>query len=87
MDTDPADAGRKFVRVTGCRDSNLIEFDLAVDPAGRFVGLTLPEPAFAEFCRHNEVTLLQSAGNPVDFEQFGTDPLPPARRNQGRRIG
>jgi len=55
-----ADAGRKFVRVTGCRATNLIEFDFAVGSPDMFVELILPEPAFAEFCRQNDVTMLQS---------------------------
>jgi hypothetical protein len=78
MTTEPAGTGRKFVRVTGCRDSNLIEFDLAVGSGGGFVGLMLPEPAFADFCRHNEVILLQSAGRAAGNDELSADPQPPA---------
>ena len=52
---------RKFVRVTGCRGTNFIEFEFAVGTPELFVELILPEPAFAEFCRHNEVEI-QPAG-------------------------
>ncbi len=53
-----ADAGRKFVRVTGCRGKSFIEFDFAIGSPELFVELILPEDAFAEFCRSNEVVLL-----------------------------
>jgi phenol/toluene 2-monooxygenase (NADH) P0/A0 len=50
----------KFVRVTGCRGKDLIEFDFAVGSPDLFVELILPEAALAEFCRSNEVIVLPS---------------------------
>lgn len=57
---DKPDNQRKFVRVTGCRGKDLIEFDFAVGSPEMFVELILPEAAFADFCRSNEVTMLPS---------------------------
>jgi phenol hydroxylase P0 protein len=57
---NPVDATRKFVRVTGCRARDLIEFDFAVGSPDLFVELILPEAAFAEFCRNNNVVILNS---------------------------
>ncbi len=51
---------RKYVRVTGCRAKNFIEFDFAVGSPDLFVELILPEAAFAEFCRCNDVQVLPS---------------------------
>ena len=50
----------KYVRVTGCRGRDLIEFDFAVGSPELFVELILPEAAFAEFCRSNDVVVLPS---------------------------
>lgn len=57
------DPNRKFVRVTGCRPKDFIEFDFAVGSPDLFVELILPQAAFAEFCRHNEAVLLPSGGD------------------------
>ena len=54
---------RKFVRVTGCRAKDFIEFDFAVGTPDLFIELILPEASFAEFCRHNDVVLLPSGGD------------------------
>jgi len=62
--TSRRDVGaRKYVRVTGCRGNNLIEFDFAIGTPDLFVELILPEPAFAEFCRINEAVILPSGGD------------------------
>lgn len=58
-----AGAPRKYVRVTGCRAKSFIEFDFAVGSPDLFVELILPEAAFAEFCRCNDVALLPSGGD------------------------
>ncbi len=54
---------RKFVRVTGCRGRDLIEFDFAVGSPDLYVEIILPEAAFAEFCRQNEVEVLPSGND------------------------
>lgn len=66
------DSYPKYVRVTGCRAKDLIEFDFAVGTPELFVELILPEAAFAEFCRNNDVTILPSGidghpDNPLDW--------------------
>ncbi len=62
----PADCApnpQKFVRVTGCRGMNFIEFEFAIGSPDLFVELILPEAAFAEFCRHNDVEIQPSGGD------------------------
>ena len=50
----------KYVRVTGCRGKDFIEFDFAIGSPDLYVELILPEAAFADFCRQNDVVLLPS---------------------------
>lgn len=71
----PLPAHRKFVRVTGCRGANLIEFDFAVGSPELFVELILPEPAFAEFCRTNDVTVLPAGEDGEGQAEGGHDAL------------
>lgn len=59
---------RKFVRVTGCRGKDLIEFDFAIGSPDLFVELILPEAALAEFCRNNEVELLTSGDDAPEHD-------------------
>lgn len=59
---DPVNKPPRFVRVTGCRARDFIEFDFAIGSPDLFIELILPEAAFAEFCRHNEVVVLPSGG-------------------------
>jgi phenol hydroxylase P0 protein len=54
------DPGLRYVRVTGCRSQDLIEFDFAIGSPELFVELMMPEAAFAEFCRLNNVVMLPS---------------------------
>lgn len=56
------DATRKFVRVLGHRGQGpgrFVEFSFAIADPELAVELILPEAAFAQFCRDNEVTLLE----------------------------
>jgi phenol hydroxylase P0 protein len=54
------DTNKKYVRVTGCRAKDFIEFDFAIGSPDLFVELILPEAAFSDFCRQNDVVLLPS---------------------------
>lgn len=53
------DPSRKFVRVTERHSDGFIEFDFAIAYPEVFVELILPVAAFEEFCRSNNVTLLE----------------------------
>ena len=52
--------GEKYVRITGAKSPNLIEFEFAIGDPALYVELLLPEPAFAQFCRDQQVTFLDA---------------------------
>lgn len=52
------DVAQKYVRVTGRRADGYVEFEFSIHHQELFVELILPELAFAEFCKRNQVTLL-----------------------------
>ncbi|WP_218140066.1 phenol hydroxylase subunit [Solimonas aquatica] len=54
------DVARKFVRVTGRRPDGYVEFQFSIHHQELFVELILPAAAFEDFCRRNDVTLLQA---------------------------
>lgn len=45
----------KYIRVTGDRHAKFVEFDFAINDPTLFVELLLPQQAFTNFCRINEV--------------------------------
>lgn len=55
-----AGIGQKFVRVTGTREPDLIEFDFAIGDPSLRVELLLPKAAFDEFCRTQRVRFLDA---------------------------
>lgn len=65
LDMQPAelDTRKRFVRVTGSRGSNFVEFDFAIGEPELFVEMILTHAAFEEFCRINQVELM--AAQPV----------------------
>ena len=52
------DTTRKWVRVTGHRGDNFIEFDFANGEQDLFVEMILTPEAFEEFCQVNQVELM-----------------------------
>lgn len=65
--TGPNDGlGEKFVRVTGTRQPDLVEFDFAIGDPRLHVELLLPKAAFEEFCRDQHVTFLDPADDEPD---------------------
>lgn len=58
MDHQTFDTTRKYVRVLEKRDDGLVGFEFAIGEPELFVELLLPQPAFAEFCEANAVTML-----------------------------
>ncbi len=65
--TGPNDGlGEKFVRVTGTRQPDLVEFDFAIGDPRLHVELLLPKAAFEEFCRDQRVTFLAPVGDEPD---------------------
>lgn len=57
LDTAPVeiDTRRKWIRVTGHRGDNFIEFDFAIGEPDLFVEMILTPEAFEEFCQINQV--------------------------------
>lgn len=68
----------KFIRVTGDRNANFVEFDFAIHDPTLFVELVLPQQAFQHFCEINQVvemTAEQQAWNDAqeDKWRYGTE--------------
>ena len=62
------DATRKFVRVCREREAGFVEFEFAIGDPALCVELMLPAAAFADFCRANDVAMLDpAAGNTGDW--------------------
>jgi phenol hydroxylase P0 protein len=53
------DPARKYVRVCAERPDGFIEFEFAIGDPALCVELMLPPGAFAEFCRANDVVMLE----------------------------
>lgn len=49
------DISKCYVRITGVRNNELIEFDFAIGEPEMYVELVLPFPAFQQFCANNKV--------------------------------
>lgn len=54
-ETEELDTRRKFVRITGRRGNDFIEFDFAIGEPDIFVEMILTPEAFEEFCEVNRV--------------------------------
>jgi phenol hydroxylase P0 protein len=62
LDMQPAvlDTRKRFVRVTGSRGSNFIEFDFAIGEPELFVEMILTHDAFTEFCSANQAEPMEA---------------------------
>ncbi|MFW1689867.1 phenol hydroxylase subunit [Acinetobacter ursingii] len=45
----------KYIRIKGDRHAKFVEFDFAINDPTLFVELVLPQQAFEDFCRINQV--------------------------------
>ncbi|QII99140.1 phenol hydroxylase [Stutzerimonas balearica] len=52
---------KRYVRLRSEPDARFVEFDFAIGYPDMFVELVLPRQAFADFCRHNRVELMDEA--------------------------
>ncbi len=52
------DVSKKYVRVMEVRANGMVEFEFSVGEPEMAVELIMPEAAFAEFCRDNQVTFI-----------------------------
>ena len=70
-DMQPAvlDTRKRFVRVTGSRGSNFIEFDFAIGEPELFVEMILTHEAFAEFCSTNQAKLMPALPEVSDEDE------------------
>ncbi len=66
--SDQLDCSQKFVRVSGIRNNQFVEFDFAIGDPELFVEMILPIPAFKEFCEQNQVILLEPEAGDVQVE-------------------
>lgn len=66
LDTTPVeiDTRRKWVRVTGHRGDDFIEFDFAIGEQELFVEMILTPEAFEEFCQINKVETMPDLEQP-----------------------
>ncbi len=51
----------KYIRITGSRDAQFVEFDFAIHDPTLFVELVLPKDAFQHFCEINQVIEMTQA--------------------------
>ncbi len=64
--TEPSfDVTRKFVRVMGTLPNGFVEFEFAIGEPDVCVELVMPQVAFDEFCRNNQVEFIGAASPPV----------------------
>ena len=62
---------RRYVRVTGTRREQFVEFDFAIGDPSLAVELVLPFTAFRGFCAHNEVEMVSpEEGARLDLEKI-----------------
>jgi len=62
---------QKYVRVTGVRNDEFVEFDFSIDDPTLYVELILPHKAFEEFCEHNSVKRLTTEQEAaVDYDKL-----------------
>ena len=55
MDTKPL---KRYVHVTSLKRPGFVEFNFSINDPSLFLEMILPEKAFDDFCRYNEVTFL-----------------------------
>lgn len=68
------DTRRKYVRVTGRRGDDFIEFDFAIGEPDLFVEMILTPEAFEEFCQANKVEPMpETAQHDEDSEEAQWD--------------
>lgn len=78
MSQENMDVTRKFVRVTADRADGFVEFDFAIGEPELFVELLMSRAAFEDFCRTNQVILLEGprpefSGENDENDQGGWD--------------
>lgn len=64
---------KKYIRVTGDIDAAFVEFDFAIHDPTLYVELVLPQQAFREFCKTNQViemTQQEQAMNDAQEEKW-----------------
>lgn len=60
------DVRRRYARVIDTLPNGLVEFEFAIGDQDVVVELIMPEPAFHEFCRDNQVEFLAPVVTPPD---------------------
>ena len=65
MSPERFDVTRKFVRITGELPNGFVEFEFAIGEPDVCVELVMPQSAFDEFCRDNQVESVGSGSAPA----------------------
>ncbi|MCY1272500.1 Phenol hydroxylase subunit [compost metagenome] len=70
LDMTPAalDVRKRYVRITGSRGAEFVEFDFAIGEPELFVEMILTYEAFIEFCTANEVEVLPPEAGAVEAD-------------------
>lgn len=69
MTSTVLDTRKRYVRITGSRGSDFIEFDFAIGEPELFVEMILTYEAFIEFCTANEVEVLPPEAGVVEMDE------------------
>ena len=71
LEMQPADMDtrKRYVRVTGSRGSQFVEFDFAIGEPDLFVEMILTHEAFAEFCRANQARPMAALPEVADEDE------------------
>jgi len=68
---DKFDVNKRYVRITGIKKNNLIEFDFAIGEPEIYVELVLPFMAYQEFCANNNViNMTAEEAASVDYDRL-----------------
>lgn len=59
-DQPQMDVNRKFVRLVERRPDGLVAFEFSIADPALFVEMLLPEAAYEEFCKTNQVEFLEN---------------------------
>ena len=70
LETTPAalDVRKRYVRITGSRGGEFVEFDFAIGEPELFVEMILTYEAFIEFCTVNQVDVLPPQTGAVEAD-------------------
>jgi phenol hydroxylase P0 protein len=66
MTNNTFDTEKRYVRLTERRDDGFVEFEFSVGEPEVYAEMILPEADFKEFCKTQNVILIDEQSNPID---------------------